>query len=76
MKSWEEKMTDPKQESENQSCASCRYYHAFEDEDPDADPDEPTGDCRRYPPRLLLSRETMFPQVPKGEWCGEYVPRS
>ena len=73
------------------SCKNCRYYHAFppdpDDDDDDPEEDDPTGVCRRYPPRLLVGglgllldsggRSTGWPEVnAKTGWCGEHVPVS
>ena len=71
-------------------CQSCRYYKEYEsiadeeeedDEDEDEGtaefPDDYSGVCRRYPPRIFpgITPISVYPDVSgrKG-WCGEYMP--
>jgi len=54
-------------------CGRCRHYRAHERKR-SVDYD---GDCLRYPPEPIVSRQNVvfwFPQVEKSERCGEYTP--
>ncbi|MEY8688418.1 MAG: hypothetical protein AB9M53_00880 [Leptothrix sp. (in: b-proteobacteria)] len=63
------------------TCMRCRWY----DEQSDETDDVHYGDCRRYPPVVVVeqhpdgSDETVpisqFPQIMAVDWCGEFSPR-
>lgn len=69
-----------KQKPNGEACLTCRYYQEYEDleiEDLES-PDDLTGVCRRYPPRLFagLTPIAVYPDVSrKSGWCGEYTPK-
>jgi len=44
-------------------CKTCRYFSpcAFE-----------RGVCRAKPPVVMPDRETVWPIVEEGDWCGAY----
>ncbi len=65
---------------EDRTCATCRFWK------------EPVmssshGECRRFAPRTMLGvvepgvrwvdpQYASFPEVDKGEWCGEWEART
>lgn len=47
-------------------CEVCRYYRQFIDGE--------SGECRRYPPRIIPGRDDTaghWPVVNDADWCGE-----
>ena len=55
--------------SYGQICAGCRYFERVTDS---------FGTCHRYAPKPNSTRDhadaaTVWPEVPVGEWCGDFA---
>jgi hypothetical protein len=70
-------MTDDGGKPQPESCQTCRFWKAQEDEPP-----SPEGRCRRsapvpmFVPELTVagvaSHPVVWPTVGRGDWCGEW----
>ncbi len=54
----------------DQTCRQCRHWCE--------NISRAEGECRRYPPTLLYSSESLlsfWPVTAAGDWCGEFLAR-
>lgn len=69
------------------TCETCRFWEHLAD-DPNGDPRDALGQCRRYPPQCSVWREPCDQLDPEWlaveyaqphshayQWCGEHQPR-
>jgi hypothetical protein len=55
-------------------CGTCRHAHISFDPD---DPEQPTMECRRYPPQVFVLNDEpaqAFPSIDSDMSCGEWAP--
>lgn len=50
------------------TCETCRFSLMAVAGDPNH------GFCRRYPPKMLLAEDTVWPEISSVDWCGEHQP--
>lgn len=62
----------------NQRCGTCRFWDPTEDGE-DLKPENPTGWCRRFPPRPAMEDPYVpyqladWPVTRSAQWCGEWA---
>ena len=58
-------------EREGECCDTCRWWDQ-------ADPEEPSGYCRRHAPRPSMraaANDILWPLVDASDFCGEHQPK-
>ena len=50
-----------------EKCDGCRYYHWWSRRN--------SGQCRRYPPKMVDKHADRWPYVEPDDWCGEFEPK-
>ena len=65
------------------TCGACRFFLAANDATRIGSQAPTTGECRRYPPRMVAAAERTasqylhlpaaeWPRLEAGGWCGEF----
>ena len=50
-----------------EKCDGCRFYHWWST--------QYSGQCRRYPPKIVDRHAERWPNVGPDDWCGEFEPK-
>lgn len=48
-------------------CDQCKYFIPYSG--------EPSGECRKLPPKPISRSQTLFPVVSQSWWCGEFAQK-
>lgn len=65
-------MEELDEELPEKCCQKCIYFRPYVYEFDDNQMVSDYGECRRFPPKLVMSDERGFPVVEVESWCGEF----